>query len=130
VNLVVGAFAIRNANPTRAYAHTVSGNKVFFSVKGGHRVTMELSRDTRLNAGLGFGPYPTGEIRFANLRRVVTFIACRRGERPGRFDGWPVTSWVGFLLARSPTCVPLSVWVDDETRPRHDTVRFGVSNCG
>ncbi|CAN5823184.1 hypothetical protein BH20ACT14_BH20ACT14_10580 [soil metagenome] len=112
------------------YAPTVSGNKVILSVKGGHRVTLELSRQTRLNAGLGFGPYPQGEVTFRNLRRIVTFIACGQGERTGRFDGWPVTSWVGFLLARSPMCVPLYVWVDDEPLPRRADVRFGVRECG
>lgn len=129
-NLVVGPLALRNATPMLAYAPTVSGNKVILSVKGGHRVTLELSRHTRLNTGLGFGPYPEGEVRFRDTRRIVTFIACRRGERTGRFDGWPVTSWVGFLLARSPMCVPLLVWVDDEVKPRRTVIRFGVRDCG
>ena len=129
-SLVVGPLAIRRANPMLVYAPNVSGNKVILSVKGGHRVTVELSRRTRLNAGLGFGPYPQGEVGFRDTRRIVTFIACRRGELTGRFDGWPVTSWVGFLLARSPMCVPLSVWVDEERSPRRAVIRFGVPDCG
>jgi hypothetical protein len=129
-SLVVGPFALRRASPILVYAPTVSGNKVILSVRGGHRVTLELSRQTRVNVGLGFGPYPGGELTFRNARRIVTFIACRQGERTGRFDGWPVTSWVGFLLARTPMCVPLSVWVDDEPSPRRAVIRFGVPNCG
>jgi hypothetical protein len=36
---------------------------------------------------------------------------------------------VGFLLARSPQCVPLFVWVDDEPSPRRTVIRFGMPNC-
>ena len=75
---------------------------------------------TRWSAGLGFGFGPNqGEVRLRDSRRVVTFIACRHGEYPGRThpDGWPVSGWVGGLLARSPRCVPLLVWVDDEPSP-------------
>jgi len=68
---------------------------------------------------------------FRDSRRVVTFVACRRGEWPPRSirDGWPVSGWVGFLLARSPRCVPLLVWVDDEPSPRRAVIPFGVRDC-
>lgn len=126
-NLIVGPLALERAQPMLGYAPNVRGNKLFVYVKGGHRVTLELSRRTRHDVGFAFGP---GE-GFRNWRRVVSFIACRRGERPpGRFDGWPVTSWVGFLLASSPRCVPLFVWVDDEPSPRRAVIRFGVRSCG
>ena len=128
-NLVVGPLAIRHARPTLAYAPTVSGNKVILSVKGGHRVTLEVPRLAREDAAIGFGRYQEGDwIRRAP--RAVRFAACRRGERSGRFDGWPVTSWVGFLFASSPRCVPLLVWVDDEPNPRRTVIRFGVTDCG
>ena len=114
------------------YAESVGGNKIFVFVKGGHRVTVELSRPIRRDVGLVFGPPPEGPVGrgLRDARRVVTFIACRRGELSGRFDGWPVTSWVGFLLASSPRCVPLFVWVDDERSPRRALIRFGVRHCG
>ncbi len=137
-NLVVGPLAISHARPMLAYAPTVSGNKVILSVKGGHRVTLEVARVPRDGAALGFGLAREGEwIRLAreggwirNAPRAVAFIACRRGERSGRFDGWPVTSWVGFLFASSPRCVPLLVWVDDAPNPRRAVIRFGVPSCG
>jgi hypothetical protein len=135
-NLVVGPVALLRAGLTLAYVGSDEGigNKLFVVVKGGHRATLELSRRTRRGAGLGFGFGPNqGEVRLRDTRRVVTFIACRRGEYPGTHpppDGWPVSGWVGFLLARSPRCVPLLVWVDDEPSPRRAVIRFGVRDCG
>lgn len=132
-NLVVGPLAILHAGRTLAYGGSGDGigNKLFVLVRGGHRVTLELSHNTRRGAGLAFGP-PEGEVRLRDTRRVVRFVACRRGEwPPGSIpDGWPVSGWVGFLLARSPRCVPLLVWVDDEPRPRRAVIRFGVDDCG
>jgi hypothetical protein len=133
-NLVVGPLAILRAGRTMGYVETGDGigDKLFVLVRGGHRVTLELTRRTRRNVGLAFGPYPDGEVSLRDTRRVVTFISCQRGERPrGSIpDGWPVSGWVGFLLARSPQCVPLLVWVDDEPSPRRAIIRFGVSECG
>jgi hypothetical protein len=129
-NLIVGPLALARAVPMLAYAENVDGNKILVYVRGGRRVTLELSQRTRENVGLVFGRYPDNDASLSTARRIVTFSACRRGERPaGRFDGWPVTSWVGFLLATSPRCVPLLVWVDDEPRPRRALVRFGVTDC-
>lgn len=126
-NLIVGPFALERARPMLGYAPNVRGNKIFAYVKGGHRVTLELPPAMRRDVGFAFGP-GSG---FRNWRRVVSFVACQRGElTPGRFDGWPVTTWVGFLLASSPRCVPLLVWVDDESPPRRAVIRFGVRDCG
>ncbi len=126
-NLIVGPFALERARPILAYAPVVRGNKIFVYVKGGHRVTLELSPAMRHDVGFAFGP-GSG---FRNWRAVVSFVACQRGELSDpRFDGWPVTSWVGFLLASSPRCVPLLVWVDNERSPRHAVIRFGVRDCG
>lgn len=128
-SLVVGPLAIRRARPTLAYAPIVSGNKVILSVKGGHRVTLEVPPAAREDVAIGFGLTQNGDW-VLNAPRAVRFTACRRGERSGRFDGWPVTSWVGFLLATSPRCVPLLVWVDDSPNPRRTVIRFGVDRCG
>ncbi len=126
-NLIVGPFALERARPMLGYAPDVRGNKIFVYVKGGHRVTLELSSAMRHDVGFAFGP-GSG---FRNWCRVVSFVACQRGElTPGRFDGWPVTTWVGFLLASSPRCVPLLVWVGDEPAPRRAVIRFGVPDCG
>jgi hypothetical protein len=135
-NRVVGPLALEGAGVMLAYADSAGGNKLLVHVRGGHRVTLELSRQTRMDVGFAFGA-PLGATRASkwnlrNTRRVVTFRACQRGERSELFDDydeWPVTAWVGFLLASSPRCVPLLVWVDDEPSPRRTVIRFGVSNC-
>jgi hypothetical protein len=132
-NLVIGPVAILRAGRTLGYIDVVDGigEKLFVLVKGGHRVTLELSRRTRRDVGLAFGG-PEGEESLRDTRRVVAFVACQRGEWPAGSipDGWPVSGWVGFLLARSPRCVPLLVWVDDEPSPRRAVIRFGVPSCG
>jgi len=129
-SLVVGPLALLHAAPPWAYR--VEGEKLFVVVRGGHRVTLELSPRTRRGAGLVFGRFPNANVRLRDSRRVVTFIACQRGEKPpGSIpDGWPVSGWVGGLLARSPQCVPLLVWVNDEPSPRRAVIRFGVRDCG
>ena len=135
-NLVVGPLALKDAGVMLEYAKGVGGNKLFVHVRSGHRVTLELSRQTRKNVGLAFGS-PVGATRAAqwslrNARRVVTFRSCQRNESARLSDDWsewPVTGWVGFLLASSPRCVPLRVWVDDEPSPRRAVIRFGVPNC-
>jgi hypothetical protein len=128
-NLLVGPLAIRRGAVMWEYNEDVGGDKLFVHVRGGHRVTLELSPETRRNAGLVFGHFTNPNVRLDDARRVVSFIACQRGERTGRFDGWPVTSWVGGLLISSPRCVPLLIWVDDEPSPRRAVIRFGVPSC-
>lgn len=120
-----------HAGRTLGYSHAVGGNKLFVLVRGGQRVTLELPRQTYRDAGFVFGPYPNGDVRLADTRRVVTFIACQRGENTDpHLDAWPVSAWVGGLLAHSPRCLPLLVWVDDEHAPRRSVIRFGVRSCG
>lgn len=130
-NLIVGPLVLRHAGVMVPWWEP--GQKLFVEVEGGHRVTLELTRRTRRDAGLGFVP-PRDPFQWTvrDARRVVTFIACRRGERPAtdRPDGWPVTGWVGSLNARSPGCVPLLVWVDDERSPRQAVIPYGVRDCG
>ena len=128
-NLVVGPFALLHAGRTLDYDPGTGGNKVFVLVKGGHRVTLELPRQTRPHVGLAFGKFPTANVTLRGARRVVTFIACRRGESLTPWDEWPVSGWVGALIADSPRCVPLLVWVDNEPSPRRTIVRFGVRAC-
>lgn len=135
-NLVVGPLALEGAGVMFGYAESVGGNKLGVHVRSGHRVTLELSRQTRMDVGFAFGS-PGGATRASkwtlrNTRRVVTFSACQRDEGLGLSfgDEWPVTAWVGFLLASSPRCVPLLVWVDDEPAPRRTVIRFGVRRCG
>lgn len=127
-NLVVGPLAVLRAG--RPWAYRLEGEKLFVVVKGGHRVTLELSPETRRGAGLVFGRFRNPSVRLRDARRVVTFVACQPGEGFDEdLDGWPVSGWVGGILANSPRCVPLRVWVDDESRPRRAVIRFGVRSC-
>jgi hypothetical protein len=98
-------------------------------VRDGHRVTLELSPGTRRAAGLAYGPLPQGETHFRDTHRVVTFIACTSGHSASRADGHPVTFWSGGVVARSPRCVPLLVWIDNQPTPRRAVIRLGVSTC-
>ncbi len=131
-NLVVGPLALIGAGGTPVFVGgSFGGQKFPLLVKAGHRVTVELSRRTRLGAGLAYGPLPQGKVRLRDAHRVVTFIACRRDERSlSSADGRLVTFWSGGVLARSPRCVPLLVWVDDEPSPRRAVIRLGVRDCG
>jgi hypothetical protein len=127
-NLIVGPLALLHA--ARPWAYRAEGEKLFVVVRGGHQVTLELSPRTRRGAGLVFGRFPNPNVGLRESRRVVTFIACQRGEITGSsVDGWPVSGWVGGLLALSPRCVPLLIWVDDELSPRRAVIRFGVPSC-
>jgi hypothetical protein len=134
-NLVVGPLAFIGAGGTPSVVSNSTGTEVFqkfpLLVRRGHRVTVELSPSTRRGAGLAYGPLPQGETYLRDTHRVVTFIACRHGQRSGSSaDGRPVTFWSGSVLARSPRCVRLLVWVDAERSPRRAVIRLGVTNCG
>jgi hypothetical protein len=98
-------------------------------VRDGHRVTLELSPGTRRGAGLAYGPLPQGETHLRDTHRVVSFIACRNGHSASRADGRPVTFWSGSVVARSPRCIPLLVWIDNQPTPRRAVIRLGVSKC-
>jgi hypothetical protein len=131
-NLVVGPLAMRGATgpePDRVSLEPFGGDKFQVYLKGGHRVTLELPRVARRGAGLVYGQRPSGRYGY----RVITFVACQRGESEseGRStaEGWPVSFWAGGILARSPRCVPLRIWVDDESSPRSAVIKIGVSSC-
>jgi hypothetical protein len=130
-NLVVGSLALIGAGGTPTFAESFGGQKFPLLVRVGHRVTLELSLQTRREAALAYGPLPQGVVHLRDAHRVVTFIACRRsGGSWSRADGKPVTFWSGGVLARAPRCVPLRVWVDAERSPRHAVIRLGVRRCG
>jgi hypothetical protein len=134
-NLVVGPLALIGAGATPGAVWNSTGTEVFqkfpLLVRNGHRVTVELSASTRGGAGLAYGPLPQGETFLRDTHRVVTFVACRRGQHSwSSADGRPVTFWSGSVIALSPRCVPLRVWVDDERSPRRTVIRLGVRDCG
>jgi hypothetical protein len=127
-NLVVGPLALVGAGGTPAFtpfSSGVGGNKFPLLVRAGHRVTIELSTATRKAAGLAYGPLPQGYIHLSDTHRVVTFIACP----PGTPASSAVTFWSGGVLARSPRCVPLQVWIDAASTPRYIVFHLGVRRC-
>jgi hypothetical protein len=133
-NLVVGPLALVGAGGAPNFVWDSTGKEGFqkfpLLVRENHQVTVELSKRTRLGAGLAYGPLPQGEVHLRDTHRVVTFVACRSGQSSSSADGEPVTFWSGGVLARSPRCVPLLVWVDDHPSPRRAVIRLGVRNCG
>jgi hypothetical protein len=131
-NLVVGPLAIIGAGGMAPFVwdrdKAEGFNKFPVLVGQGHRVTLELSRKTRRGAGLGYGPLRQGENHLSDTHRVVTFVACRH-DSGSTADGRPVTFWSGGIIARSPRCVPLFIWVDRRLTPRRAVIHFGVRKC-
>ena len=123
-NVVVGPLALVGAAHTPpSTVREYGGDKFPALVAAGHRVTVALSNHTRRFAGLGYGPLPQGvELSPGDGHRAVTFIACGRAAGPATF-------WSGFVLIRSPRCVPLEVWVDDERSPRRVVLAMGPRRC-
>jgi hypothetical protein len=116
------------------------GNKLPVLVKAGHSVTVRIARRGRAGTGLAFGRLPQGrELTLRDTYDSVTFVACRPGRPPSRYrpdgpsssyaDGVAVTFWSGFVLTRAAACVPLLVYIDGATRPRHAGVGLG-RRCG
>jgi hypothetical protein len=133
-NLVVGPLVLVGAGGTPEWVPDSTGKEGFEKfqalVRNWHRVTVELSRKTRRNgAGLAYGPLPQGETYLRDTHRVVTFVACR-GASASSVDGRPVTFWSGSVLARTPRCVRLLVWIDKRRTPRRAVIRLGVPYCG
>jgi hypothetical protein len=129
-NLVVGPLVLVGAGGVASWGSVSHGNKFPLLVRNGHRVTIELSRKTRKGAGLAYGPLPEGLLHLRDTHRVVTFVACGRGRDSGSTAGGrPVTFWSGGVLAASPRCVPLLVWIDGADSPRRAYVRFETQHC-
>jgi hypothetical protein len=125
-NLIVGPLVLKGGGSAFVeYSDAFGGNKFPALLRGGHQVTVEVSRDARPDAGLVYGQLPSRR----NGYRVVTFRACHRGEISGRFDGWPMSFWSGGVVARSPRCVPLFFWVDDQPSPRRAVIHLGMTDC-
>ena len=66
-NLVAGPLAMMGAGKDRVYffpdfGSDAGGQKFQLLVRNGHRVTVELSRRTRQDAGLAYGPLGGGEV--------------------------------------------------------------------
>jgi hypothetical protein len=126
-NLVVGPVALIGAadltSPSQARR---GGQKYPLLVKAGHKVVLEVLPSARGFSALGYGPLPQGEVGLDDGHASVTFVACRRGQPSGSTAEGPVTFWSGFVFVDGPRCVPLDVYVDDESSPRRVTISLGV----
>ena len=123
-NLVVGplVFAGGNVTTPAATVQAQGGWKYPVLVKVGHAVTVQIPGEVRRTAGLVYG---SGHI----ANDTITFVACPEGESNTSSAGGPVTFWSGFVMTRSPGCIPLDVYVDDESSPRHAAVTVGPNPC-
>lgn len=126
-NLVVGPLVMVGAGrmSDAATAREFGGNKFPVLVAAGHRVRIELTRRTRRFASLGYGIHRDGAVTVADGHRVVTFRSCSAGRALSRADGRRVTFWSGFVLVSQPSCVPLRIWIDGETKPRQARIALG-----
>lgn len=126
-NLVVGPLVMVGAGrmTDAATAREFGGNKFPVLVAAGHRVTIELTRRTRRFASLGYGIHRDGAVTVADGHRVVTFRSCSAERALSRADGRRVTFWSGFVLVSEPSCVPLRIWIDGETKPRQARIALG-----
>ena len=136
-NLVVGPLVLIGGAFTDATTvRDFGGNKFPLLVTAGHAVTVRIAAAARRTAGLAYGPLPQGrETTLRDTHRSVTFVACRPGKAPRRYspngpsgsdaDGVSVTFWSGFVLTRTPACVPLQVYVDGAASPRRVGLPLG-----
>lgn len=118
-NLVIEPLLIERGNVPMGYSEALKGDKLFVYVRAGHRVTLELPGRVGRGAGLEFFPLPTKKVGAFRAHRAVTFIA----------DRSHLTAWIGGIVAHSPRCIPLLIWIDDRPSPRRATIRLGVDAC-
>lgn len=130
-NLVVGPLAFVGGNETSSAAtiRAFGGQKYPLLVKVGHTVTVQLSRPVRSTAGLAYGSLPQGKVQVDDAHDAITFVACPEGESNPSSAGGPVTFWSGGVVTRSPDCIPLDLYVDHESSPRHAAIAVGPHPC-
>jgi hypothetical protein len=124
----VGAAAYTPASVVRKFG----GNKFPLLVKAGHTVTVRLSGGVEGLAGLAYGGLgkrrlPQGQVMLRDTADTMTFVACPPGGPSGSHaDGEQVTFWSGFVVTRTPSCLPLEVYVDDDPSPRQVGLALGA----
>ena len=133
-NLVVGPLVLvgGGAYTPASTVREFGGQKFPLLVKAGHTVSVQLAARGQRVAGLAYSP---GSRTLDNSAMRVAFVACRPGRAPRRYspngpsessaDGVAVTFWSGFVLTRTPACVPLNIYVDKEPSPRRVELSLG-----
>jgi hypothetical protein len=121
-NLVVGPLVlIGGGTPTPAHViQEFGGQKFPLLVRAGHTVTVHLPQSARNDPGLAYGPF--GD----DPQRTITFVSCRLDVPSGSSANGAVTFWSGFVTTRTPSCVPLEVYVDDAPSPRSVALSLGA----
>jgi hypothetical protein len=130
-NLVVGPLVlVGGAEPTpRSTIRQFGGQKFPLLLEDGHKVTVRIAASARPVAGLAYIPH-SYRGRRQTLRgadRSITFLACRRTEKSGSAaDHAAVTFWSGFVVTRVPICVPLDIYVDEQSSARRELLSLGA----
>lgn len=131
-NLVVGPLVLVGAGGTPQFVWDPSATRLpevpgarQGEAPGDGRAVAEDSpgRRARLRAAPPGREPPLRHASRRDLRRVQERQREQRRRRP-------VTFWSGGIIALSPRCVPLLVWIDTRRTPRRVVIHFGVADCG
>jgi hypothetical protein len=88
-------------------------------------VKIAISRRARRTNALTYADAVHGARELDDGVRVVTFQSCSRRAAESDADGRRVTFWSGFILACTPRCLSLKVWVDGARTPRRARIPLG-----
>src|SRR4051794_31645275 len=126
-NLVVGPLVLIEG---RVYSspgtvRRVGGQKYPALVAPGHTIKIALSPRARRTNALTYADSLHSVPRLEDGLRVVTLHACERRNAQSHADGRAVTFWSGFILASTPRCVHLKIWIDGASEPRHARIPIG-----
>ena len=126
-NLVVGPLVLvggRGYSPPEI-VRRFGGQKYPALVVPGHTVRIALSPRARRTNALTYADSLHSARRLDDGLRVVTFHACERRNARSDAGGRAVTFWSGFILASTPRCLHLKIWIDGASKPRRARVPIG-----
>ena len=128
-NVVIGPLVLvggaESTSPSEI--HRLGGQKFPLLLKAGHTATVQVVGSARTFAGLGYIPRSYGGRTLRDSNQTITFVSCRTNETSGSSaDGAPVTFWAGFVVATTPICVPLDIYVDRQPSPRRAALSLGA----
>lgn len=93
----------------------VAGEKVIVTIQPGHHATVVIGERHRSHAALVYTSSPAP---------AVTFRGCE--QAPGE---QPPAMFNGGINVAGDRCLPLDVYVDDESEPRKVVASFGAGQC-